>query len=384
MPWLETDPMMQRPQFIADVRRAHLTMTELCARYGISRKTGYKWLARYDADGQRGLHDRSRAPHHCPHRVTEPIATLICDARDAHPLWGAEKLLDWLAPRHPAVTTWPAVSTAADLLDRRGKVTRRRRRRPAAVHPGTGPIATTAPNDLWTADFKGDFRTGDGQRCYPLTLVDHHARFLLRCQGLTSTRTETARPVFEYAFREYGLPHTIHTDNGVPFATTSLHGLSQLNVWWMCLGIQHQRSRPGCPQDNGAHERLHRTLKRHAIRPARASCRAQQHAFDAFRHEYNTERPHQHLAGAVPAAWYVASPRVYPTRLPPLEYPGHFLVKKITTGGTFRFQSRLLFLAKPLSGYHVGLEEIDDGVWAIYFNTILLATFDERDYVIHE
>jgi putative transposase len=384
MPWRETHPMDQRTQFVREALRRHDDMTALCARYGISRKTGYKWLARYDAGGQPGLADRSRAPHHCPHRIPEAIATLICDARDDHPLWGAATLLDWLAPRHPAGTAWPAVSTAADLLDRRGKVTRRRRRRPPVAHPGVVPIATAAPNDLWTVDFKGDFRTGDGHRCYPLTLLDHHVRFLLRCQSLASTRTETARPVFERAFREYGLPLAIRSDNGVPFATTSLHGLSQLNVWWMRLGIQHQRSRPGCPQDNGAHERFHRTLKRHAIRPARASGRAQQRAFDAFRHEYNTERPHRHLDGAVPAAWYVASPRAYPTRLPPLEYPGHCLVKKITTGGTFRFQSRLLFLAKPLTGYHVGLEEMDDGVWAIYFNTILLATFDERDYVIHE
>ena len=382
MPWLETAPMEQRTQFVEDVRRGHLSVTQLCARYGISRKTGYKWLGRYAEGGRRGLGDRSRAPHHCPHRIGDGIAELICAARTAHPDWGAEKLLDWLAPRHPGVRDWPAVSTAADLLARRGFVTKRRRRR-AAGHPGAAPIATAAPNDLWTADFKGQFPTGDGVDCYPLTIADQHTRFLLTCHGLLSTKTVTARPVFERAFREYGLPVAIRTDNGVPFATQAIHGLSYLNVWWMRLGIAYQRIHPGCPQENGAHERMHRTLKRHAIRPARASLRAQQRAFDAFRREYNTERPHQHLGGDPPAARCLASPRPYPSRLPPQEYPGHFTVKKVTTGGTFRFHHKLLYLANSLVDHRVGLEETDDGVWAIYFNTVLLATLDERDYVIH-
>lgn len=376
--------MSQRSQFIDDVRRAHLSITELCARYGISRKTGYKWLARYDAEGRPGLTDRSRAPHQCPHRIDERIADLIGAARTDHPDWGARTLLDWLAPRHPEIAAWPAVSTAADLLDRRGYVTKRRRRRPVH-HPGVGaPPPTSQPNDLWTTDFKGQFHTGDGARCYPLTLADHHTRFLLRCHGLTSTRTPGARPVFEAAFREFGLPRAIHSDNGVPFATTSLHGLSELSVWWLRCGIQVQHSRPGCPQDNGAHERMHRTLKRHAIRPARASLRAQQRAFNTFRQEYNTERPHQALGGTPPAAHYTGSPRPYLARLPPLTYPGHFTVKRVTTGGTIRFRDRLLFLAKPLIGEIVGLDEIADGVWAIYFTTVLLATVDERDYRICE
>jgi hypothetical protein len=241
---------------------------------------------------------------------------------------------------------------------------------------------TAAPNDLWTADFKGHFRTGDGAYCYPLTIADQHTRFLLSCRGLLSTQTVTARPVFERAFREYGLPIAIRTDNGVPFATQAIHGLSYLNVWWMRLGITHQRNRPGCPQDNGAHERMHRTLKRQAIKPVRASCTAQQRNFDDFRHEYNTERPHERLHQQTPASQYVSSARPYPDRLPTLEYPAHFLVKKITTGGTFRFQHQLLYLANAMVDQHIGLEETDDGIWAIHFNTVLLATFDERDYII--
>ena len=315
------------------------------------------------------------------HRISSAIAELLVAERIAHPYWGARKLLKVLRTRHLRIPAWPAASTVADLLARRGLVQRRRRRRPH-LHPGVVRPTTTKPNDLWTADFKGQFRTRDGQHCYPLTIADHHTRFLLSCRGLLSTQTVTARPVFERAFREFGLPLAIRTDNGVPFATQAIHGLSSLNVWWMRLGILHQRIRPGCPQENGAHERMHRTLKRQAIKPVRASCAAQQRNFDAFRQEFNTERPHERLNQETPASVYNVSPRRYPDRLPSLEYPGHFLVKKITTGGTFRFRSRLLYLASAMVDQHIGLEETEDGIWAIPVNNILLATFDERDYII--
>jgi putative transposase len=381
MPWMETGPMDERLQFVRDAQRDRFTMSELCARYGVSRRVGYKWLARYAAEGRRGLMDRSRAPHHCPHKIADAMAALLVAEREAHPFWGAKKLLSVLTRRHPQIGGWPVPSTVADLLARRGLVQRRRHRR-ASVHPGVVRLTTAAPNDLWTADFKGQFRTGDGEYCYPLTIADQHTRYLLACRGLRTTQTVTARPVFERAFREYGLPIAIRTDNGVPFATQAIHGLSYLNVWWMRLGILHQRSRPGCPQDNGAHERMHRTLKRQAIKPVRGSCAAQQRNFDAFRREYNEERPHERLEQQTPASQYDASARAYPNRLPPLEYPRHFLVKKITTGGTFRFQHKLLYLANAMVDQHIGLEETDDGIWSIYFNNILLATLDERDYII--
>lgn len=381
MPWMETVPMEERLRFVHDAFSDRFTMSELCARYGVSRRIGYKWLERFEAEGRPGLKDRSRAPHHCPHRVAPTIANLLVAARRAHPHWGARKLLIILASRHPEIATWPAPSTVADLLARRGLVQHRRRRR-HPVHPGVVPATAAAPNDLWTADFKGEFRTGDRRYCYPLTIADHHARFLLSCRGLLSTKTVTARPVFERTFREYGLPRAIRTDNGVPFATQALHGLSFLNVWWMRLGIVHQRIHPGCPQENGAHERMHRTLKRQAIKPVRQTCLAQQRNFDAFRREYNTERPHEHLGQKTPESCYQPSPRPYPDRLPPLEYPGHFLVKKITTGGTFRFRNRLLYLANAMVDQPIGLEETEDGVWSIWFNTVLLATFDEHDYII--
>lgn len=303
-------------------------MTELCDRYGISRKTGYKWLERFEEAGRAGLRDRSRAPHHCPHRIAPEVARLICAARAQHPHWGPEKLLQWLEPRHPGVD-WPAVSTAGDLLARRGLVRKRRRRR-SYQHAGAVPPLTEQPNDLWTADFKGHFRT----------------------------------------------------DNGVPFATCGIHGLSQLNVWWFRLGIQHQRILPGQPQQNGAHERMHRTLKSEATRPPSRHRDAQQRAFDRFRHLYNEERPHQFLAGRTPASGYRPSRRHYDGRLPPFDYPGHFLVKRITNAGTFRFKKRLLFLANALKQHFIGLEEVDDEIWSIYFCNVLLAKVDERDYLI--
>jgi putative transposase len=381
MPWKESETMDQRLQFVTDALSDRFTMTELCARYGVSRRIGYKWVARFTEDGKRGLADRSRRPHVCPTQIRSGLAELLCEFRRTHPDWGARKLLRVLRDRHPEIEDWPAASTAADLLARRGLVRKRRRRR-AHQHPGVIPILTTAPNDLWTADFKGQFRTGNAVYCYPLTIADQHTRFLVACYGLLSTETVAAKPVFERAFREYGLPRAIRTDNGVPFATQAIHGLSYLNVWWMRLGIQHQRIHPGSPQENGAHERMHRTLKRHAVKPVQRTCASQQKRFDAFRREYNLERPHEALGQDTPASRYTASRQPYPARLPVLEYPGHFLVKRVTDAGTFRFQHRLLYIANALVDQHIGLEETDDGVWSIYFNTVLIATLDEREYII--
>ena len=380
MPWLETVPVEERERFIDDYRLGLYTMTELCARYAVSRKTGYKWLDRYDGGGRPALNDRSRAPHRCPHKITDVVAQLLLAARRQHPDWGPEKLLQWLAPRHPAVA-WPAISTAGDLLVRHGLVKKRRRRRPFQ-HPGVVPPVTSAPNDLWATDFKGQFRTGDGIYCYPLTVTDQHTRFLLACQGLLSTRGTGVRPIFDRLFREYGLPRAMRTDNGVPFASTSLHGLTSLNVWWLRLGIQHQRILPAHPQQNGAHERMHKTLKQGAIRPPRATLVVQQRAFNRFRQEYNDERPHQFLRGRTPGALYRPSPRMYTGTLPVLEYPGHCLVKRVTNAGTIRFKTRLLYLSTALKAHRVGLEEIDDGIWSLHFCHVLLGRIDERKALV--
>ncbi|MEO7963027.1 MAG: IS481 family transposase [Gemmatimonadaceae bacterium] len=376
MPWLETSPMEQRSRFIDAYLAGGFTMTELCARYQISRRVGYKWIARYDADGRKGLADRSRAPHQCPHKVSDEIAALLCGARRKHPDWGPEKLIAWLKPQYPRMA-WPAISTASDLLKRAGLV-HAKRRRYRATHPGVGAATTQAPNDLWTADFKGHFRTGDGEYCYPLTVADQHTRYLLACHALRSTQTHGVTAHFEHLFREFGVPRAIRTDNGVPFATTGLHGLSRLSVWWIWLGIVPQRILPGQPQQNGAHERMHRTLKRAAIRPPCRTFGTQQRAFDRFRHEYNTERPHQHLDGATPSAHHHPSPRPYPAILPAITYPSDFVVKEVTAAGTFRLGQKIYFLSNSLIHYPVGLEEHADGIWSVYFCHVLLARLDEK------
>ena len=380
MPWMETSPMEPRERFISDHRGALYPMVELCTRYGLSRKTGSKGLEWFEAAGQQGLQERSRAPHTCPHRIAEAVAALLCTARRQHPSWGPAKLLDWLRPRYPGMEL-PAVSTAGDLLARCGLVKHHRHRRHYA-HPGVVPATTTEPNDLWTADFKGHFRTRDGVYCYPLTIADQHTRYLLACHGLLSTKGIGVRPVFERLFREHGLPGAIRTDNGVPFATTGIHGLSQLNVWWLRLGIQHQRILPAHPEQNGAHERMHKTLKSEAIRPPQANLARQQRAFTAFRRLYNDERPHAALHGQPPTALYRPSPRAYPAVLPPIEYPGHYIVKRVTSGGTVRFKKRLVFIANPLQHHPIGFEEVADGIWSIYFCRVLLGRIDERDYLI--
>jgi transposase InsO family protein len=372
--------MEQRERFIADLKFGLFSMLELCARYGVSRKTGYKWIGRFEEEGRHGLGDRSRAPKTCPHRIDPLVARTICDARRRHTTWGPKKILQWMELRFPAMSL-PAVSTAGDLLVRRGLV-KKRRRRHTHLHPGVVPAVTTAPNDIWAADFKGQFKTRDGLYCYPLTITDLHSRSLLVCHGLMSTKAEGVFPVFDRAFREFGLPKAIRTDNGVPFATTGIHGLSQLNVWWIRLGIQHQRILPASPQQNGKHERMHKTLKAEATIPPCSNMRSQQKKFDSFQNEFNHERPHDALGGKTPASLYAVSDRSYDGKIPPYEYPAHFIIKRVTNAGTFRLKAHLLFIANALKQNLIGLEETADGIWSIYLCNVLLARFDERDFII--
>jgi putative transposase len=380
MPWLEATPMEQRERFIRDHAGGLFTMTELCARHTISRKTGYKWLERFDEGGRAALGDRSRAPLHMSASHGDGCGRADLQRPAAASELGAGKA---------AAVAGAAASRGRVASDsHRGRSVGARgigeeaAPAPPSQHPGAVPATTAHPNDLWTTDFKGHFRTLDGLYCYPLTIADQHTRFLIACHGLGSTKGQGVRPVFDRLFRTHGLPRAIRTDNGVPFATTGIHGLSQLNVWWMRLGIQHQRILPGQPQQNGAHERMHKTLKAEAIRPPRATLVAQQRAFNRFRTEYNEERPHEYLRGATPAARYQPSSRSYDARLPPIEYPEHFLVKRITNAGTFRFKRRLPFISHALAPHTIGLEEVDDGIWSIDFCDVLLARLDERDSII--
>jgi transposase InsO family protein len=373
--------MSRRLEFVEDAQRGLYAMTELCARYGISRRVGYKWLARYEADGVDGLADQRRVAHAHPHRMPAEIAAALLACRGAHPTWGPRKLLAYLARRHPR-TAWPAASSVGALLKREGLV-RVRRRRPAPGHPGPPTAPMDVPNATWTADFKGQFRTGDGAYCYPLTICDGYSRYLLACRGLPSVETAGARPVFERLFREHGLPTRIRSDNGVPFATSALGRLSQLSAWWIKLGIAPELTEPSSPQQNGQHERMHRTLKAEATKPAKATLRAQQRRFDAFQREYNTERPHEALGNATPADHYTTSPRPYPRRLADPEYPGHFQVRYVSRNGGVRWHNRWVNVSHVLAEEYVGLEEVADGIWSVYFGPVLLGRFDERDLRIH-
>ena len=307
MPWNETTPMKERVCFIADLERNLYTMTELCDLHEISRKTGYKWSQRFVAEGIDGLKDRSRAPKRCPHRTEDRVVEALVEARRKHPRWGPRKLLVWLHKRHPQ-WRWPAPSTAGDILKRYGLVEPRvRRRKPQ--HPGRPKLDVHSPNDLWSCDFKGEFRMGDRRYCYPLTVADRCSRYLLGCDGQLSTAYAGARPVFERLFREKGLPKAMLNDNGTPFSSTALAGLSKLSVWWIKLGIQPLRIEPGHPEQNGGHERMHRDLKAETTRPPAAELAAQQRLFDAFREEFNEERPHEALGQQTPAELYTPSPR---------------------------------------------------------------------------
>ena len=375
MPWTEATPMDSRLQFVAEATRTDEPFVALCARHGIAPKTGYKWLARYAAEGPAGLHERSRRPRTSPTATAPAAADALLELRRRHPTWGAKKLLAVLGRRHPRLTL-SAPSTAAALLQRAGLVTARRRRR-ALVHPGRPTAAMDAPNAVWTADFKGEFKTRDGVYCYPLTVADGYSRFLLACRGLPSTATAGARPVFERLFREHGLPARIRSDNGVPFATIALARLSALSVWWVRLGILPDLTEPSSPQQNGRHERLHRTLKAEACRPPQAHARAQQRAFDDFRREYNAERPHEALGQATPASRYAASPRPYPRRLPPLEYPAHWEVRRVSRNGGVRWYDKWVNVSHVLAEEYVAFEEVADGLWQVYFGPLRIGRFHE-------
>ena len=376
MPWPELLPMDVREQFITDWETGAFTMTELCLDYQISRKTGYKWVDRHDVAGRVGLRDRSRRPHSHPHAIAPAIAARLLALRRRFPTWGAGKLLTLAAEAHPD-RAWPSRSTVCDLFKRHGLITRRYRRRdrPRTLSP-FAPV--TAPNELWTTDFKGEFRTRDGRYCYPLTLRDACSRYVLRCEALLQRGYDATRPHFERAFAEFGLPDRIRSDNGHPFAGIGLAGLSTLSVWWLRLGIGLERIAPGRPDQNGSHEQFHAVLKAETARPPATSCRAQQQRFRHFVHRYNTVRPHAALGNERPARHYRASTRPLPKRLPPLDYPAHLEIRRVSASGTLTWRCHAVFLGTPLAGQDVAFEEVDDGVWTLRFADLVLARYDDR------
>lgn len=376
MPWSQTSPMDQRTQFIADFLRGSLSITDLCALYGVSRKTGYKWIDRYLRQGPAGLEERTRRPELSPNATAPEIVEALLEVRRRHPSWGGKKLLTKVHQRHPR---WdlPHRSTVCDILKRSGLVKTKSTRRRIG-HPGKPTTTVLAPNELWGADFKGQFKTRDGLYCYPLTVTDQYSRFLLGCQGLHTTAVADSKAVFTRIFKEYGLPRRIRTDNGVPFATNTLARLSSLSAWWIRLGILPELIEPGCPQQNGRHERMHKTLKAEATKPPAANLQAQQRKFNNFQEEFNNDRPHEALDQNTPASVYTASARKMPDKLPPLEYPDRFEVRYVSANGGIRWSNAWVNVSSVCIGEYVGLEEIADGIWDVYFGPLKIGRLHER------
>jgi putative transposase len=369
MPWRETCQMDERTQFIARVLAGEDEMTALCREYGISRKTGYKWLGRYRGEGAAGLRERSHAPvrHGQAHDVAVVQAVLGLRERWG---WGPKKLRVKLGALHPELAV-PAASTIGDWLRREGLVGRLRRRRrcPAYAQPFA---AVTAANDLWCTDFKGWFRTADGRRCDPFTLTDAHSRYLLRCRAVARPDEESVRPIFEAAFQEHGLPRAIRSDNGPPFASPGVGGLSRLAVWWIKLGITPERIVAGKPQQNGRHERVHRTLNEATAMPPADSLPAQQQRFDAFCAIYNNERPHEALGQKTPASLYEASPRRYPDRLTDPSYAADVAIRRVRSNGQIKWAGELIFVGEALIGEPVGVVETEGGDWLVRYAEVEL------------
>ena len=381
MPWKVSGVVETRRGFIQEWLSQQWTMTELCARHGISRQAGYNTRERFREQGWEGLEERSRAPWRHPNQTAAEIEQGIVELRQKHMRWGPRKLKVVLHREHPEIG-WPAASTIGELLRREGLVVARKKRR--RVDAYTAPFASaSAPNRVWCGDFKGWGRTQDGSRIDPLTISDASSRYLLRCQAVEKTDTRRVQSIFEAAFREYGMPQAIRTDNGAPFASCAIAGLSRLAVWWMKLGIAPERIAPAHPEQNGRHERMHLTLQQETMTPLAANRRAQQRRFDQFRHEYNHERPHEALAMRTPASCYQSSPRPFPACLRAPEYGSSMLVRRIQHRGWFSWKHHEVFLSETLIGEPIGLESIDDRWYTIYFADFVLGRFDSRTRTVH-
>jgi transposase InsO family protein len=365
--------MEERLRFVAQILEGE-PMTEACRRFGISRKTGYKIFNRYKEHGLAALSDRSRRPVRYANQLPAQVESLIVTLKREKPHWGARKLRELLVRRLNGDVRVPAKSTIHAVLDRHGLVKRARRRRNRAE--GTPLSEGAAPNDLWCADFKGEFKLGNGRYCYPLTVTDQASRYLLMCEALESTREDLAFTAFERLFAERGLPGAIRSDNGVPFASPNgLYSLSKLSVWWLRLGIAIERIKPGHPQQNGRHERMHLTLKKEATRPAGMNSLQQQAKFDAFLEEFNTERPHEALDMACPAERYALSSRPY-DGLPDVQYPFHDRDILVTACGRICMHRKKINISTVLAGQRLGITEVDEGIWLVSFMTYDLGYID--------
>jgi transposase InsO family protein/transposase-like protein len=376
MPWKEICPMDQKAQLIGDFLKDEFTISELHENYNVSRKTIYKWIARYKEDGFVGLDDESRAPLTHPNVTPPEIVDRIIDTRLKHHTWGPKKVVAQLKTQFPEID-WPVPSTAGSILKKEGLVKGRYRKR--HTPPYTEPFRECGrPNDVWSIDYKGQFRMLDGKYCYPLTLTDNFSRYLLLCHGLLHPNFAGTKPWLKWAFQEYGLPLAIKSDNGTPFASVGLGGLSPLSVWLIKLWIRPERIEPAHPEQNGRHERMHLTLKEEATKPPKSDMEEQQKAFDLFREEFNTERPHEALGQKVPASIYTPSGRVFPKKVPKVEYESFMTVRQVRSNGCIKWKGGFVYVSEALAGEPVGLKQIDESEWEMQFSFHKLGILDER------
>jgi len=381
MPWTETCVMDERARFIMDVLDDIYSMAELSSEYGISRKTGYKWLERYRQGGWEALVDHSRAPHSHPLEISRQVKEVILAVKRRFPRWGAPKIRARLERIHPLWDRYPAVSTIGLFLQKQGLTCPRKRRRKAT--PSELPLTSGRySNQVWDADFKGHFRTSDGRRCNPLTISDHSSRYLLCCHHVDKMTCEDARMLFERTFRRYGLPEVIRTDNGEPFASTGLCGLTRLSYWWIRLGIFPERIAPGHPEQNGRHERMHKTLKEHTARPPAGNLTQQQRRFDEFRIEYNEHRPHEALLMRTPSEYYRPSTREFPNRLPEVNYPDYMQIRRVCQHGDIKYLGKRLFITESLGDDCVGIERVDEDMSLLWYCGYPLGCIDHKKWQI--
>jgi transposase InsO family protein len=368
--------MEERYQLARHALKEEVEFTVLCDIFGISTKTGYKWVHRFEEEGKKGLEDRSRAPNTHPNKTPQKIEDFIIKWRKKRPDWGATKIIqkaDKVAPH----LVMPSPTTVHNIIVRNG-LANKKRRRTKRKHPGKPFTKPEGTNDIWTVDFKGEFKLLNGHYCYPLTIMDEYSRFMLDCQGLYNTSHDGAKEVFRRVFKEYGLPNAIKSDNGSPFASIGLGRLSRLSVWWIKLGIEPILIQPGSPYQNGKHERMHRTLKAGATKPPKANLQAQQRRFNEWLDDYNFERPHDSLGGDYPCEVYRCSKKDYPSRVPKVEYPDHYEVRLVSANKGFRWHNRYVGANSALVGEYIGLEPLVDGIWTVYFSFKRLGFLDER------
>jgi transposase InsO family protein len=374
MPWEQTSAMDQRVRFIADWLSGDYLKTELCLSYGISRPTAEKWIKRYQKGGVKALEEYSRAPHTHPNETAENIREILVKTKLSRQHWGPKKVVDYAREKHPNLE-WPADSTVGEILKRAGLVKRRVLRH--RVAPYSEPFsACQGPNQIWSTDFKGDFLLGNARRCYPLTLSDNFSRYLLVCRALQRPNYQAVKPWFEWAFREYGLPQAIRSDNGAPFASLAVGGISELSKWWIKLGIRPERIKPGKPSQNGRHERMHRTLK-HDV-PPQPTLQSQQRHFDRFVNEYNWQRSHEALERKTPGSVYCVSTRRYPAKLPAIEYDSGMIVRQVRHNGEIKWHGELIYISQVLAHEPVGLKQVSDEQWEVRYSFHQLGILDNR------